>query len=363
MLVSPDTGRLMAVSQRALKAHHAAADRRSEDSSGQVEHELFLQQIETGNTPASTLADLESELRRSRAAVGTAAAAAGARALAVGTPVVAGGDHHVTPSPRYQLIVDEFGEVGRQACVCGMHLHIDVVDEAEAVAVVDHLRPWLPVLRALSVNSPFWLGRDSGYASWRTQVWSRWPTAGPAEPYRSVEGYRAATQRLIATRAALDKGMLYLDARLSERYPTVEIRVTDVCTETDDILLIAALTRALVETAVGSATEGTETPHRSDALRSAHWRAARFGLADRLVSPLSQQLEPARAVIEETVESVRDALDEYDDTERVADLLERLIARGSGASRQRAVAEATGNLEDVVRDLDRRFTATWEGSS
>ncbi len=369
MLVDPASGRLTAVSGAALATHRehgndepsqdVAADGDSQQDP-RIEHELYLQQIETATRPVSTLEDLASELRRTRAALSRAADSAGARVLSAGTPVLPGGDHHVTPHSRYRLIVEEFGEVGRAACVCGMHLHVDVADEDEGVRVLDYLRAWLPVLRAISANSPFWLGRDTGYASWRSQVWSRWPTSGPAEPYGSVAGYRAATKRLITARAALDSGMLYLDARLSERYPTVEIRVADVCTETDDILLIAGLARALVETAA-SDDGRIETPQRSDALRSAHWRASRYGMADRLMSPVTQDLEQARAVVEAAIRVSRNALDAYGDTERVADALERLLARGSGAGRQRAVAEATGSLEEVVADLERRFTATWEG--
>ena len=97
--------------------------------------------------------------------------------------------------------------------------------------VLDHLRPWLPVLSAISVNSPFNSGRDTGHASWRSQLWGGWPTAGPAEPFGDRAGYEAATQALMDSGAAMDKGMLYLDARPPSAYPTVEMRVADVCTD------------------------------------------------------------------------------------------------------------------------------------
>ncbi len=108
-----------------------------------------------------------------------------------------------------------------------MHVHVDVADDGEGVKVIDGLRPWLPVLRAMSVNSPYWRGTDTGYASWRSQVWARWPTAGPSDLFQDPEGYRAATEALVRSGAALDLGMLYFDARLSQSYPTVEIRVFD----------------------------------------------------------------------------------------------------------------------------------------
>ena len=145
------------------------------------------------------------------------AAQAGAALVAVGTPVLQKSDQEqVTAKDRYERIVHEFGEISRQGSVCGMHVHVDVADDEEGVTVIDGLRPWLPVLRAMSVNSPYWRGTDTGYASWRTQVWARWPTAGPSDPFGDPAGYRAVTEALVASGAALDVGMLYLDARLAQ---------------------------------------------------------------------------------------------------------------------------------------------------
>jgi glutamate---cysteine ligase / carboxylate-amine ligase len=359
MLVDPDTGRLRAVSGQALRAHRQEIATNQDDPPGQVEQELYLQQIEIGTPPVRGMSELAQELRTAREAVDRAAAAVGVHVVATGTPVLAGEDH-VTPKPRYHRMVDQLGEVARESTVCGMHVHIDIVDENEGVVALDYLRPWLPVLRALTVNSPFWLGRDTKFASWRTQVWNRWPATGPAEPFGSVEGYRAATQQLLASGASFDRAMLYLDARLSARYPTIEIRVADVCTEIDDILLFAALSRALVEMSSRPNSSGPDVVARSDALRAAHWRASRYGLSDRLVSPLTQELIKARAIVEATIDAARDALDDAGDTELVETCFERLMARGPGATRQRAMAESTGTLEAVVEDLHRRFVASWE---
>src|SRR5215218_5147311 len=103
-----------------------------------------------------------------------------------------------------------------------MHVYVDIDDDEEHLCVMDAMRPWLPLLTALSANSPYAFGKDTGYASWRQQVWTRWPTAGTAEPYGSAEEYHRVSRRLIDMGAALDAGMLYFDARLAARYPTVE---------------------------------------------------------------------------------------------------------------------------------------------
>lgn len=361
LLVDPRTGAPMGVSHRLLAERDDSARSvgPSTDDEPTIEQELFLQQIETDTESHSRLADVESAVRASRRALAEAASAVGASVLASGTPVIGRAPDDVTPKPRYELIIDEFGEVGRQAGVCGMHVHIDVSSDEEGVAVTDYLRPWLPLLRAVAVNSPYWLGRDTGYASWRSMVWNRFPTAGPAEPYLDVAGYRAATSSLLDTGAALDEGMLYLDARLSAKYPTVEVRVADVCTEIDDVVLVSGLIRALVETGGREHAAGRVRPHlRSDLLRAAHWRSARFGVSDQLLNAETSKLEPARAVVDAALDLVRDATDDAGDTERLRECSDRLFAQGAGAARQRAVAETDGSLHAVVTDLVDRFTGS-----
>ncbi len=371
LLVDPATGELAQVSHRALTAHRAAAGGGDvDDPTGQpgdavkrpsdIEQELFLQQIETASAPCADLDELTDEVRRCRRSAGEAARAAGAAAVAVGGPVLGQTELTATPKPRYQRIVSSFGEVGRQAAACGMHLHVEVDDDDQRVGVLDRIRPWLPFLLAVSANSPFWRGTDTGYASWRSQVWGRWPTVGPAEPYGDRAGYEDVVASLLASGAAIDRGMLYFDARLAAAYPTVEIRIADVCTEVDDTVLVAALGRGLVETAAREWSAGVPPASwRTDLLRVAHWRAAQFGLSSGLIDPVSRELLQVREVFGSFVAHTRDALDEAGDTDAVHELFERLLARGAGASRQRAVAEATGELQAVVADLRERTEGSW----
>jgi carboxylate-amine ligase len=361
MLVDPESGRLRAVSGQALRAHREQTDDSGADgefgADDGLEQELFLQQIETGTAPFEDIDDLVADVRRCRAAAAESAEAAEAALVAVATPVLGGEDREVTPKDRYRRIVEQFGEVGRQGSVCGMHVHVDVADAEEAVRVMDRLRPWLPVLRALSVNSPYFHGTDTGYASWRTQVWGRWPSAGASEPYGDLAGYRRATETVIATGAALDHGMLYLDARPSDSYPTVEVRVFDVVTEVDDIGLLAALTRGLVDAAAtGRLPEGPVW--RTDLVRAAHWLASRDGMTHDLVHPKTGEPAPARQVAEDTIAACRASLGE-DDHAALVQRFELLLARGTGASRQRAVVERGGTVTDVVTDLRDRFTASY----
>jgi carboxylate-amine ligase len=203
------------------------------------------------------------------------------------------------------------------------------------------------------------LGTDTGYASWRAQVWSRWPTAGQFEPYGDAAGYQEATQAVMDSGAAIDRGMLYLDARPAAKLPTLEVRVADVCTEVEDVCLVAGVVRALVETAARRYTADERVPPwRTDLLRAAHWKASRDGLSHNLVHPVEQRPVPARKAVEALIAHTEEALTEAGDLTRVGDAFEQLLARGSGAARQRAVAAAGGDLLAVVRDLAERTRAS-----
>lgn len=238
-----------------------------------VSGELFRHQVETATPPSESLAEVETALRAARRRVGLAAERAGLAVVASGVAPTASRDAEVSDDDRYRDMVDTYGEVARGGGTCGMHVHVDVKSPDEGVAVIDRLGPWLPVLVAVAANSPFARGHDTGYASWRTEQWSRWPSAGPTEPFGDIEGYHAACRALVASGAARDSGMLYFDARLSESYPTIEVRVADVCTDVEDAVLVAALARALVSTTAAEAASGASPPGwRTEMLRAARRR-------------------------------------------------------------------------------------------
>ncbi|HET6627986.1 MAG TPA: glutamate--cysteine ligase [Nocardioidaceae bacterium] len=365
MLVDPGTGELTAVSQKAVRAHEQGSDQVAvgvgmEGQEPGVEHELFLQQIETTTTPHESVDDVAEEIRLGRRAVGQSAREAGAAAVAMSAPVLVDPQQNVTPKPRYERIYEEFGEIAKQSMVCAMHVHVDVDGDEEGVAVIDRVRPWLPVLLALSANSPFWRGGNTGYASWRAQVWTRWPSNGSSEPFGDLETYRRVSSDFVSWGAAFDPGMIYFDVRLAEKYPTVEIRVADVCTEVEDAGMVAALARGLVETAARAHQAGDPAPGwRSDQLRVANWRASRYGTGGRLVNPDTMQLGSVREVFAALLDHTRAALDDAGDREMIETCFERLLSRGNGAVRQRAVFEATGDLRAVVKDLRERTEVSW----
>ena len=349
MLVNPIDGRPASAGADVLEA---AQEWMGGDN--RVEHEFKMEQAEIGSSPTPDIAALEQDLLGLRRALATAAGSTGVHVVAVATnpfkvrPTA-------TPDERYDRMVRTFGLVAQEQLTCGQHVHVSVGSPEEGVAALDRIRGWLPVLTALSANSPFWQGKDTGYASYRSMVWGQWPTAGPTDPFGDIGGYQRAIAELLATGAALDDGMIYFDARLSARYPTVEIRVPDVCTDVRDAALISALARGLVDTAAVEWRHGRPAPViRVDVLRGAIWRAARFGVSDTLFDYRTRELTSAWALIDGLVEHTLAALRANGDVDFVLEQLDRLRRTGTGAELQRAEFDRRGRLTDVVQHAAQR---------
>lgn len=348
LLVDPDTGDPKALAAAVL-AHVA------HDDPGQhvFEKELFRQMLEFATHPQADMAALAEEIARCRKE-----AARHAGELDCAVAALATSPLPVSPSlsvnERYEWLAERYGIPTWEQLVCGCHVHVCVESDDEGIAVLDRIRPWLPVLRAISANSPFWQGRDTSYASYRSRVWNRWPSAGPTEPFESAERYHGRVAEMVATGAILDERMVYFDARLSARYPTVEIRVSDVCLSADTAALIATLSRALVERAAQDWRSGRPAPgHSVSLLRLADWQAARFGLEENLLDPVTMRPAAAPQVLRSLLEHTGEALAAYGDAERAEQGVAELLRRGNGAREQRRLLERTGSLRGVVTECVR----------
>lgn len=326
---------------------------RAAEKGSQLSAEFKQEQIESGTQVHRVLEELAEDLVACRASADRAATLAGARAVALATSPL-GCRPTLTEDERYGRMEQRFAHIAREQLTCGCHVHVGVASDEEGVAVLDRIRVWLPLLAAVSANSPFWQGIDTGFASYRSQVWSRWPLAGPYPVFGSAEKYHRLVDELLGTQVPLDHGQIYFDARLSRAHPTVEIRVADVCLYADDAVLLAALVRALVETAARDWRSGV-APHAvpETVLRLAAWRAGRFGMDGELMDPLGAAVADTFTVSKTLLEHVRPVLEEQGEARLVESLLRQLLARGTGARRQRAVMARTGSLPEVVADCVR----------
>ncbi|MCV7442091.1 glutamate--cysteine ligase [Mycobacterium paraense] len=316
----------------------------------ELQLELSSCQVETASGVASTSAELEEQLTRLRHAAAQAAESAGVRLLAAGLPPTTPHEFPVTDTPRYRRIGADYGMVAHEQGICGCHVHVEVPDRAAAIRVSNWLRPWLPSLLALSANSRIYRSADSGYASWRSVLWRRWPVAGPPPFFPAPDDYERTVRMLIDSGIILDHKMVYWDVRPSENFPTIEVRVADVPATVAETVLLATLVRAAVMTALD---EQADEPGRlaPAALRAAYWKAAHDGLSGSSLDLIhGRGAVPARELLAAFVRRLRPALDALGEYDRVTTELDRVATEGNGAMRQRRAWEKRRDVLDVVAE-------------
>jgi carboxylate-amine ligase len=306
--------------------------------------------VEANSRPWASLTELAGDIAGLRQAA--AAGPFGLGIVAAGTVPLADPDTvQVTPDPRYERIRGEYRMLVREQLICSTQVHVDVDDRDLAIAVGRRVAPWLPALLALSASSPFWLGADTGYASYRTLIWRRWPTAGALPGFESATEYDRAVADLVRSGVICDPGMVYFDVRPSAHLPTLELRICDSCPRLEDVVLLAGLFRALVIREAAAEYEGRPpAPVRPELIQAATWRAARSGLHGDLVDPVTAGPVPAARLIGQLLAGLRPALESAGDWELVSQLARSAVARGGSAARQRA-ARGSGGLRHVVDTL------------
>jgi len=356
LLVDPVTGATVPRAARVL----ARAGRHPLSSGTRFHPELASTQVEAATGVCTTLRSLRHQLREGRGRLAAAAAAEGARLVSTGTPVRPGPDPPPGPGERFARIRRMYAGVVAGYQCCGCHVHVGVADRETAVAVVNHLRPWLPTLLALSVNSPFDRGRDSGHASWRIVEQSRFPGAGVPPWSADAAEFDRRVQCLVDGGVLADPAMTFWLARPSPHLPTVEVRVADAAGTVDEAVLQAALTRALVRRALWDLAAGRQAPRVDDQVcAAAVWSAARYGLDGPGVHPLEGTAVPAMRLVKELMGRVRPALEESGDLAAVEAALARLRVVGTGAVRQRRAAAVNGTAGAAAMLIRQTARPAW----
>ncbi len=315
--------------------------------------EFMAYQLETATGVCTGLQELRAELGQLRLAAARAAERAGVRLVAVGAPPFAGGPlDALTDDPRYREMARRFPDAAGAGMTCACQVHVGVPDRDLAVDVLARLRPWLSTLLALTVNSPFAAGSDSGWSSGRYRSQLRWPTFRPPRCWTTAERYDRHVQELIARGVAMDPANVYYLARPSARYPTIEVRVADACLTVDDAVLLAGVVRALVATLIDDIHQGRATvPASSARIQASLLAAARDGMSTRETRRGRQPEAAATNLVARLLSTITPALEASADRDEIRAGLERVHRRGTGADRQRELWARADTSAEFVASL------------
>lgn len=307
--------------------------------------------VEVNSGVFTSLEDLRDDLIRHRSVLVETARDLGLAVAAAGTmPLSAPEQLEVNETPRYRRMLADYQLLAREQLICGSQVHVDLPDRDEAVVVAQRLTPYLATFLALSASSPFSFdGADTGYASSRSLIWSRWPTSGPSAQVSTAAEYDALIADLVRSGVITDAGMVYFDVRPVARIGTLELRVCDSCPSVDNVVLIAGLFRAVVDHEVAALRSGAPPPGiRPTMIRAMLWQAARSGLEGTLVDPRGLEPKPAPEMIRALLQRVRPELEAAGSWELVEELTDQALFEGSSADRQRQARRRRGKLVDVV---------------
>lgn len=343
-IIDPQTGELCGKAERIIGYARQNLDR------DVIHPEMYRSQVEIATVVCQSLAEVRRELSRCRQAVIDAAEKEGKAIAAAGThPFSDWREQEITPKSRYQNLEAEFKQLIRELIIFGNHVHIGLSDRAVALHVINRARIWLPVLMALSANSPFWMGQKTGYASYRTEMWTRLPLTGYPQIFRDYAEYQTLVDDLISIGAIDDPTTIYWDIRLSDKFPTIEFRVTDICMTVEEAVTITGLIRALVWTCYQEIIDNAPLVNvRPELLEAASWYAARYGLTNKLIDVVNKVPLSATDLLGQFLDYLHPALENFGDWKFISASVQKIIDCGNGAQRQLAIYQKTKSFKDVV---------------
>lgn len=318
-----------------------------------IKAELHQSTVEVGTEVCSTPAEIRAEILRLRRSVADLAATEGLRIVASGThPFSSWTDSPITPLERYLGLEEDLQDVARRNLIFGTHVHIGIEDRDFLIDTMRVARYFIPHLLALSVSSPFWMGRDTGLKSYRSSVWRTFPRTGVPPAFDTWSGYEELVTTLVRANSIQDPSKIWWDLRPSHFYPTLEFRVCDMCTRVDEVVCVAALVQAIVGKLWRLRRDNlTFRVYSQPLLMDNKFRAARYGLDGNLVD-LGKGVEvPTRDMIRDFItDFLGDTIDEMGIRGEV-ELAFKILDEGTSADRQLAVFAGTGDLSKVVDHL------------
>ena len=315
----------------------------------QLKQEMFQAMVEVGTPICRDVSEARNAVVHLRSTVAGLAADAGTRLVAAGThPFAAWQDLDITEDERYIALAENLQDIVRQISVYGLHVHVGIDDRDRAIELMNEVRYFLPHILALSVNSPFWEGRDTGIKSYRSVIWGRMPRSGIPDTFASWDDYRAFVDTLLVTRSIDEPKKIWWDIRPHPHFNTLEFRVCDMPTRVDETIALAALFQALVAklAKLRSHNLGFRLYQRS-LIAENRWRAMRYGIDGTLIDFGKVAEVSARDLTMELLEFVDDVVDDLGSRDALGAVYD-ILRDGTGADRQLAVYRDSGNLESVV---------------
>jgi len=318
-----------------------------------IKPELHQSIIEVGSRVCHTPSEAKAELVRMRRAVAEVAGHNGLKIAAAGThPFSSWHKQELTPLERYTGVKEDMQELAQRLLIFGTHIHIGIEDREFLIDVMNVIRYMLPHLLCLSGSSPFWMGRKTGLKSYRSIIFRNFPRTGIPRRFLSWADYLNMIDTLVKTNSIPDGSKIWWDVRPNWTYPTLEIRICDVCTRVDEAVCIAAIVQAIVAKLWKLRRDNmTFRTYSSELVEENKWRAVRYGLDGRLIDFGKQIDLPARELIEELTDwFIDDVVDDLGSRQEVA-YAHRILAEGTSADRQLATFQQTGSLRAVVDQI------------
>ncbi len=346
---------------RAVKAFH----REIHDRLPKVERELLQAQVEIASPPSVIFAETRSTLARLRADIAEIGQSHGILLLAAGThPLARWARQSHTHKARYDQLVHDMQMVGRRNLVCGMHVHVEVPQPDDRVDLMNRLLPYLPLLLALSASSPFWQGRPTGLAAYRTSVWGEMPRTGLPDPFQDKADYDRFVAAMVRGGAIADASFLWWNLRPSIHYPTLELRVADSCTRLEDTLAIAALYRCLVRLIIRRPSLNRGLTGTSRALASENlWRAQRDGIHASFLDETSAEAKPLAQHLDTILSNVAEDAEALD-CKREIERTRAIVSSGTSADRQLGIfAESHASPNEALSAVVDWIAETTSGAA
>jgi glutamate---cysteine ligase / carboxylate-amine ligase len=314
-----------------------------------VKAELHQAVVEVGTAVCKNIKEAKAEVKKLRYDMIKLARDNGLQLASAAThPFADWRVQEITPDERYKNIVEDMQLVARANLIFGLHVHIGVEDRETAIHMMNHARYFLPHILALSTNSPFWLGMNTGLKSYRCKVFDKFPRTNLPDYFPSWGEYDNFIKLLIKTNCIDNAKKIWWDIRPHPFFNTLEFRICDIPMRVDETIALAALIQATIAKLykLYAANQGFRL-YRRALLMENKWRAARYGLNGKLIDFGKQKEVPARDLIHEYLEFVDDVVDELDSREEL-NYIHKILEMGSGADRQLQVFQQTGDMKNVV---------------